>query len=95
MGHTARELARIVDVEQKVIVVGSEHVATEADSVETLSPAQDTGDDLVEVPAGPEEEAALEGPAGDLDQGTAVGDEAKGSAHALIRRKMTPETCSP
>jgi hypothetical protein len=29
-----------------------------------------------------EEEAALEGSAGDLDQGTAFGDEAKGAAHA-------------
>jgi len=52
-------------------------------------------DDLVEVPAGPKEEAALEGPAGDLDQGTAFGDEAKGSAHTRIRRKTTPESCSP
>src|SRR4029077_5284846 len=93
--HESGELEGVVDVEQEMEVVRREGVTTAADFVETLGSAEDAHDDLVERPAGPKEEAALEGPAGDLDQGAAVGDEAKLSAHAPIRRKMTPKTCSP
>jgi hypothetical protein len=76
-------LAGIVDVEQEVIVIRREHVAATTDFVKTLGPSQDADDELIERPAGPEEETAVEGAAGHLDQGTAVWDVAESSAHAL------------
>jgi hypothetical protein len=42
--------------------------------VETLGASEDADDDLVELRTGPEEEAAVKGPAGDLDKGAAFGD---------------------
>jgi hypothetical protein len=72
MTHESSELTGIVDVEQEMVVIGAKHIAAATDFVEALGPSQDTDDDLVERPAGPEEETAVEGPAGDLDQGTAV-----------------------
>ena len=83
VAHELGELAGVVDVEEKVVVRGGKHVSADADLVETLGPSQDADDDLVELPAGPKEETAVEGAAGDLDQGTAFWDEAKSSAHAL------------
>jgi hypothetical protein len=73
--HESGELEGVVDVEQEIEVVRSEGVTTTTDFVETLGSAEDAHDDLVERPAGRKEEAALEGSAGDLDQGAAVGDE--------------------
>jgi hypothetical protein len=59
-----------------------------------LGPAAlDTCDDVVEHRAGPKEETAVEGPAGDLDEGTAFGDVAESSAHAYIRRKNSVLSC--
>jgi hypothetical protein len=52
-----------------------------ADRVALLGSSEHSKDELVELSAGPEQEAALEGSAGDLDQGTAVWDEAESSAH--------------
>jgi hypothetical protein len=46
-----------------------------------LGPAEDAHDDVVEHRAGSKEETAVEGPAGDLDEGTAFGDVAESSAH--------------
>jgi len=57
-------------------VRGGEHVAADSHLVTALGPSQDADDDLVELPAGPKEETAVDGTAGDLDQGTAVWDEA-------------------
>jgi hypothetical protein len=87
-------LAGVVDVEKEVIVRGGEHVATATDFVEALGPSQDADDDLVERPAGPKKETAVESSAGDLDQATAFGNVAESSAHAQIRRKIGPETSS-
>ena len=67
--------------------------AQTADRVHPLGPGQDAEDDLVERLAGAKEETAVEGPAGDLDQGTAFGDVAESSAHALIRRKNPVLSC--
>jgi len=64
-----------------------------AERVHPLGPGQDAEDDLVERQAGAKEETAVEGPAGDLDQGTAFGDVAESSAHALIRRKNGLQSC--
>src|SRR5882672_8673073 len=82
MGHTARELVGVLDVEEEMQVVRREDVATTTDFVQALGPSEDADDDLVELAAGPKEETAVDGAAGDLDQGTAVWDEAESSAHA-------------
>jgi hypothetical protein len=95
VAHESGELAGVVDVEEEVVVRGGEHVPADADVVESLGPSQDADDDLVELPAGPKEETAVEGPAGDLDQGTAVWDEAKSSAHPHNKRKTGHETYWP
>jgi hypothetical protein len=81
VAYESSELEGVVDIDQAMVMVRQEDVATTADLVEALGPAEDADEDLVEHPAGPEEETALEGPAGDLDQGAAVGDKAKVSAH--------------
>jgi hypothetical protein len=62
-------------------VIRREHVAAATDFVEALGSSQDADDDLVERPAGPEEVTAVESPAGDLDQGTAVRYVAQSSSH--------------
>ena len=95
MAHETGELADIVDVEQEVVVIGREHVAAATDFIEALGSSQDADDDLVERPAGPEEVTAVKGPAGDLDQGTAVRNVAESSSHAQIRRKNGPQSSSP
>src|SRR3954463_1012070 len=81
VAHEPAELEGVVDVEEEVVVGGGEHVAADAHLVEALGPPEDAEDDLVELPAGPKEETAVEGAAGDLDEGSAVWDKAKWSAH--------------
>jgi hypothetical protein len=90
-GIAAGLLAGVVHVEQEVVVRREEHVSAEADLVEALGPAEDTHDDLVERPAGPEEVPAVEGAAGHFDQGAAVRDEAKGSAHTPDKTENHPQ----
>ena len=65
-------------------MVPREHVTAATDLVEALGPSQDADDDLVERPAGPKEETAVDRSAGDLDQGTAFGDVAESSAHTGV-----------
>jgi len=95
IAHEARELVGVVDVEQQVIMGGDKYERADPDVVQPLGSPEDAGDDLVDLPTGTEEVAALHGPAGDLDQGSAFGDEAKSSAHAQIRRKIGPQSSSP
>jgi len=94
-GKELRELADVVDVEQEVEVIGEKGKAAAADFVEPLGASEDADDDVVELRTGPEEVAAVDGPAGDLDQGPAFGDVTESSSHAQIRRKITPESSSP
>jgi hypothetical protein len=72
----------VVDVKEEVKVVGRADVATDADRVLPLGPAEDADDDLVDQETGPKEETAVDGAQGDLDEGTACWDEAEWSAHA-------------
>jgi hypothetical protein len=74
IAHEPAELAGVVDVEEEVVVRGGKHVPADAHLVAALGPSQDADDDLVELPARPKEETAVDGAAGDLDQGTAVWD---------------------
>jgi hypothetical protein len=50
-----------------------------AKTLQPLGSPQDSNDDLVELRAGTEEMAALDGAAGDLDEGLAFGDESESS----------------
>src|SRR5436305_11953329 len=49
--------------------------------VALLGPGEGPDDDLVQLGTGTEQETALEGPAGHLDQGSSFGDETEFSAH--------------
>jgi hypothetical protein len=78
-----------------VRVIGEEGESTAADFVKPLSASKDADDDVVELRTGPEKETAVDGSAGDLDQGPAFGDVTESSSHAQIRRKITHESSSP
>jgi hypothetical protein len=49
-----------------------------------LGSSEDTGDEVVERWAGPEQEASLDGAAGDGDEGPGVGYEPKFSGHTHL-----------
>ena len=86
VAHEAGELEGIVHIEGEVEMVRDECVRTDADRVLPLGPSQDADDDVVDGRVRAKEETAVEGSAGDLDEGTAFGDEPE-SSHARIRRK--------
>jgi len=94
-GKSGCKLADVVDVEQKVKMIGQEGKSTAADFVKALGAAEDADDDVVELRTGPEKETAVDRPAGDLDQGPAFGEVTESSSHAQIRRKIAPESSSP
>jgi len=50
--------------------------------VEALGASEDAEDELVELRGGAQQHAPLDGTAGDLDEGTAFGDEAQVATHA-------------
>ena len=95
VAHEAGKLADVVDVEQKVKMIREEGKTAAADFVKTLGASEHADDDVVELRAGPEKETAVDGPAGDLDQGPAFGYVTESSSHAQIRRKIDPESSSP
>ena len=72
----------MVHPQQQVVVVRGEDVADDLDRVLTLGASEDAEDDVVELRGGAQQQAPLEGAAGDLDEGTAFGDEAQMAAHA-------------
>jgi hypothetical protein len=53
----------------------------DVDRIEPLGPAEDACGDVVELRAGPEQQAPVQGPAGDLDQSASIGDVAEFSSH--------------
>jgi hypothetical protein len=64
----------VVDVQDEVEVVASQNITTNPSRVLPLGSAENADDDLVEQQAGSQEEPAVDGAAGHLDQGTAFGD---------------------
>jgi hypothetical protein len=54
-------------------MIGRKGESTDTDGVELLRSTESAEDDLVELRAGGEEKAALDGPAGDLDQAAPLG----------------------
>jgi hypothetical protein len=73
MTHELREPVGGLDTKQEVEVVAREGESTDFDRVELLRPTEGAEDDLVELRAGGEEKAALDGPTGDLDQTAPLG----------------------
>src|SRR6185369_6023449 len=92
VAHEFGELLSVVDPGQKMHMVRRDDVAEEPDVVEALGAAEDAEGDVIEGVAGGEEEAALDGPAGDLDQGAAFWDESDRSGHteARSRSRLVP-----
>jgi hypothetical protein len=74
VAHEARKLESVIDVQEEVKMGEGEYMVADADRLHPLGPAEDAHDDVVEHRAGPKEEAAVDRPAGDLDEGTAFGD---------------------
>jgi hypothetical protein len=70
--HEVGEALRIRDLKQEVKMVGQADDGRDADRVEPAGSGEDSDEDLVEPGAGPEEEQAVDGPAGDLDQAAAA-----------------------
>jgi hypothetical protein len=81
MAHETGKLADVVDFEQEVEMIGEKGKTATADFVEPLGASEDADDDVVELRTGPEKETAVDGSAGDLDQGPAFGDVTESSSH--------------
>jgi hypothetical protein len=65
------------------------------DLVALLGPGEGPDDDLVHQGTGTEQETAVEGPAGHLDQGSSFGYEAESSAHTPEDGKSVPKLIRP
>ena len=70
--HEKGQPAGVRSPDQEVVVARQEDDPADRDRIETLRPAEDAQGDLVEFRAGPEQEPALLGPAGDLEQAPAL-----------------------
>jgi hypothetical protein len=70
--HELCELPGVLDPDEHVVVAREHHEAVEGHPVEALGPAEDAQDDLVELPAGPEQRPALNGAVGDFEEGSAL-----------------------
>ena len=68
-------------------MIGNKGESDEADAIEPLAAGEGADDDLVQRVAGPQEQTAVDGPAGHLNQGSSVRDKAQKSGHALYSRK--------
>jgi hypothetical protein len=71
------------DPEEQVVVGGEDRVPHDLHLVEALSAPEDSENDVVELRGRAQEEAPLDGAAGDLDEGPASGHEAQFATHAL------------
>src|SRR6185295_6277273 len=68
-------------------VAGNKGESDEADAIEPLAAGEGTDDDLIQRVAGPQEQTAVNAPAGHLHQGTSIRDKTQKSGHALYNRK--------
>src|SRR3954468_9234185 len=77
-------------------MIGDAHEETDPDLVVALlGPGEGPDDDLVQLGTGTEQETALEGPAGHLDQSPSFGDETESSAHTPEDGKSAPKLIRP
>jgi len=89
MGHAARDLLGILDHGQDVEVRRERGDGTEGEVVVSLASSEDAEDEVVERRSGAEEEASLDGAAGDEDESSRGGDVAKSSGHTYKERKKS------
>jgi hypothetical protein len=66
-------------------MVGQEDEGRELDSVATFGAGQGAQDDLVEQRAGPEQEAAMDRAAGDVEESASFGSMAESAGHGGAR----------
>ena len=85
--HEAGEAMGIGDGEQEMVVVGEEGEGVDSDRVEALGSAKDTKDDFAALLVRPHEVAALDRPAGDLDEASSFGNVAQPASHAILDGK--------
>ena len=83
VAHEAGDLVSILDHGEDMQVGGQRGDGTESEVVVSLTPSKDAKDEVVELRSGSEEEASLDGAAGDEDEGSRVGELAKFSGHSL------------
>ena len=81
MGHAVRHFPGVVGDQEEVEVTRKAGEGRDRRLVAALGSAEDTENQVVERWAGPEEEATLDGAAGDGDEGPGVGHETKFSGH--------------
>jgi len=75
IAHEVGQLAGVFDVQQQVVMGGEKRVGADRDGIQPERSSKDAEDDLVQRRAGPQEVTAVDGAAGDLDEGPAFGDE--------------------
>ena len=68
-------------------MVGEEGEGVDSDRVEALGSAKDTKDDFAALLVRPHEVAALDRPAGDLDEASSFGYVAQPASHAILDGK--------
>jgi hypothetical protein len=88
--HELGHPAGVLHVRQGMEVIGNKEKTNQLDRVHPFGPGQDTDDGLRDSGTRREQQAALDGAAGHLDEGPAFWDMTKFSRHARRRRK-TPE----
>src|SRR6185295_10331171 len=85
VAHEAGKLLAIGGPSQDMQVVGQEDESRELDAVAALGPCQGSQDDLVEQKAGPEQEAALDRAAGDVEESAPFGSMTESASHSGAR----------
>jgi hypothetical protein len=81
-GNAGCELAGVPDPEEEMHVRRQKAKAHDFKGIAGLGASEDAEDDVVELLGRTQEEASLDGAAGDLDEGPAVGHVAKMATHA-------------
>src|SRR6185295_11614802 len=85
VGHEAGELFAVGGPGQNMEVVAQKDEGRELDSIATLGPSQGSQDDLVEQGVGPEQEAALDRAAGDVEESAPFGSMTESAGHGGAR----------
>lgn len=84
--HETRELLRRLRRHQQVRMVGEDRKSMDPHAVQPLGATEDADHEVVEPAAWAEQQAAVDGSQGDLDQGTGR-DEAQRSSHVSSDEK--------
>src|SRR6185436_3631223 len=82
VGHEVGEFLGGVDPQQEVVMRGEAAEGHDLERMSALGASEDAEKDVVELLGRPQELAALDGAASDLDEGPAFGHETKMATHA-------------